>query len=93
LLGLGGVQPSTILSRDPALGRTVQALRSMSAINPGAAELGLPGYPGALAPPINWRHVEGSVEQVCSRVATVDRLLWEMIAMGGQDILHPIWVI
>jgi hypothetical protein len=36
--------------------------------------------------------VEDSAEQVCSQVATVDRLLQEVLAMFGRDILHPIRV-
>jgi hypothetical protein len=56
------------------------------------AELGLPGYLGAPLPPISWRRVEGSVEQVCSRVTVADRLLWEAMTMVCWDILHPIQV-
>jgi hypothetical protein len=36
--------------------------------------------------------VEGITEQACSRVMALDKLLQEVMAMVGQDILHPIWV-
>jgi hypothetical protein len=66
--------------------------RPSSAMDPRVTERGLPGYPHAKSPPIIWWQVEGSMEQVCLRVAAVYMLLRETMVMVGQDILHPIWV-
>jgi hypothetical protein len=85
--GPGPTQP-----RSQALGEEVHAPGSMSMVHPGVIELGLPGYLGAPPPPVSWRHVEANAKQVCSWVATMDRLLLEAMAMVGRDILHPIWV-
>jgi hypothetical protein len=64
----------------------------LSVVDPRVIGLGLTGFPGTSSPPISWRHVEGSVEQACSWVAIVDRLLREAMAVVGRDILHPIRV-
>jgi hypothetical protein len=41
---------------------------------------------------VNWGQVEDSVEQACSQVVAMKRLLRETLAMVSRDILHPIWV-
>jgi hypothetical protein len=44
-------------------------------------------------PPVSWRLVEGSAEQVYSWVATVDKLLRKAMATVGRDVLHLIRVV
>jgi hypothetical protein len=58
----------------------------------GVTELLLPGYPGSPFLPFNWGQVEDIATQACSQVVAVERLLWEILATVGRDILHPIWV-
>jgi hypothetical protein len=55
--------------RDAGPGDMILAPGSSDIVDPGAAEKGLPGYPGALSPPTNRRQVEGSAELACSQVA------------------------
>jgi hypothetical protein len=54
----------------------------------GGGELGLPGYPKALPLPASWRQVAGGALLMCSWVATVVRLLKEVLATVGQDVLQ-----
>jgi hypothetical protein len=55
----------------------------------GANELGLSDF--SRVPPLStsWRQVEGGAELTCSQVVAVSRLLKEMLAMVGQDVLQP----
>jgi hypothetical protein len=39
---------------------------SSSTMSPGRSGLYLPGFPGSLPPPINWRQLEDEAESVCS---------------------------
>jgi hypothetical protein len=55
----------------------------------GANELGLLGYPRALPLSASWRQVEGGAEPTCSKVVIASRLLKEMLATVGWDVLHP----
>jgi hypothetical protein len=75
-----------------APGDAVSALGSLGVVDPWVAELGLSGYTDSLPPPVSWGQLENNAELACSRVPVVDRLQWEVMAMVGRDILHPIWV-
>jgi hypothetical protein len=79
--------PGNTVSRD-----VVPAPGSLGTVDPGVIKVGLPGYLGTSSPHVNWRQVENSVEQACSRVVAVDKLLWEAMVMVDWDILHLIWV-
>jgi hypothetical protein len=61
-------------------------------VDPRVAGTGSPGSLGSLPPPVNWGQVEDSAQQACSHVAAADRVLWEVLAMIGRDILHLIQV-
>jgi hypothetical protein len=63
---------------------------SLGAVGPGVSDLLLPGSPGFLPPPIDWRQVEDSVAFIYSQVTDAERLLHETLASIGWDILHPI---
>jgi hypothetical protein len=91
-LDLAACSPCPSMPRDTALSTVVLAPRSLGVVYLGAAELVSSCYPGATPPPVSWRQVEGSAEQACSRVVATDKLLWEVMAMVGQYILHPIRV-
>jgi hypothetical protein len=54
----------------------------------GNEELGLPGFPTVPLLPVGWGQVAGGAELACSQFATMHRLLWEMLAMVGQDVLQ-----
>jgi hypothetical protein len=54
--------------------------------------LDLPGSPGFLHVPIDWRQVGDEAESVCSQVTAMERLLHEMLASIDRNILHPIRV-
>jgi hypothetical protein len=54
----------------------------------GAGELGLPGNPRAPPLPASWRQVAGGAELTCSWVTTMGRLLKEVLAMVGRDVLQ-----
>jgi hypothetical protein len=84
--------PNPSLPEGPAPGEMTQAPKSLSVVDLGVIKLGLSGYPSASSPPVGWSQVEGSAEQACLRVATMDKLLWEAMAMVGRDIPHRIWV-
>jgi hypothetical protein len=47
--------PNPILSGGPAPGEAVQALESLSAVDPRVTKLGLSGYPNASVPPVSYR--------------------------------------
>jgi hypothetical protein len=84
--------PSPSMPSRATPGDTVSALGSLDVVDLGAIELGLSAYPGVPSLPARWRQVEGSVEQVCLWVVAMGRLLWEVIAVVGRDILHLVWV-
>jgi hypothetical protein len=52
--------------RIAALGDVASAPGSSSTVSPGVSGPYLPGSPGALLPPINWRRVEDEAESACS---------------------------
>jgi hypothetical protein len=61
---------------------------SLDIVDFGANELGLPGNPTASPLSISWKQVEGGTELACSQVLAACRLLKEMLAMVGQDVLQ-----
>jgi hypothetical protein len=73
-------------------GEVIPATRFSGFIDLAVAGLPLPGSPGFSPPPIDWRRVEGDIEFVCSQDAVVKRLVHEMLASIGRNLLHPIWV-
>jgi hypothetical protein len=74
---------SPSLPRIIAPGDAVPAPWSLEVMHPRVTELGLPSYLSVLSPPVSWRQVEGCVEQACSQVAAVDKLLREVMAVVG----------
>jgi hypothetical protein len=62
---------------------------SFDIVDPGAHELGLSGYPRVPPLPSSWRQVVGGAEFTCSQVVTMGRLLKEVLAMIGRDVLQP----
>jgi hypothetical protein len=71
------------MPRSRSSGDVVPAPGSLGAADSRVSELGLLGYPGSPFLPISWRQVENSVEQACSCVATMDKLLRGAMAMVG----------
>jgi hypothetical protein len=89
-LDLRGPTPS--LLGHTVSGDVVLVPGSLGAADPGVTKMLLLDYPGTPSPPVNQSRVEGITEQACSQVATMDIMLWEVMAMADQDILHPIRV-
>jgi hypothetical protein len=56
-------------------GDVVPGLRFSGVVHPRVTGLGLPRAPGSPYSLVDWGQVENSMEQACSRVAAVDRLL------------------
>jgi hypothetical protein len=63
-----------------AVGDTTPTPGSSSVVGPGVSRLYLPGSPGSLPLPINWRRVGDVTESACSQVAATKRLLHKMLA-------------
>jgi hypothetical protein len=84
LRGPGFCSPWEIASDDVA-----STLGSFNIMGLGDGELGLLGYPRASLLTARCRQVAGGVELTCSWVATVGRLLKEMLDMVGRDVLQP----
>jgi hypothetical protein len=85
-----GTDSSMLGHKSP--GDTVPAPGSSGAVGSGVAKLLLSGYLGSSFPPVKWGQVENNMEQACSQVEAVKRMLQEMLATVGRDILHPIRV-
>jgi hypothetical protein len=87
-----------VCSPDPSMhggvapGNTIPAPRFLGAMDSGVLGLGLLCSSGSPSPPVCRGQVENSAEQACSWVAAADRLLREVMAMVGRDIMHPIQV-
>jgi hypothetical protein len=60
---------------------------SSDIVDSGTGELGLPGYPRVPLCPASSRQGARGAEVTFSRVATVHRLLKEMLAVVGLDVL------
>jgi hypothetical protein len=74
----------------PEEGNMVSVPRSFDILDLGAAELRLLGYPRVPLLLASWRQVAGGgVELMCLRVATMCRLLKEMLAVVSRDVLQP----
>jgi hypothetical protein len=84
--------PSLSPSQEAALGDVMSVPGSSDIMDLGTGELGLPGYPRVPLRPTSWRQVAGCAELMCSWVATVHRLLKEMLVVVGPDVLQPVWV-
>jgi hypothetical protein len=75
------------MPRCTVLGDMVPGPTFSGVIDPGVTELGLLGSLGSVPPSINWEQVEDNVEQACLKVAAMDMLLGEALAMVGLEIL------
>jgi hypothetical protein len=79
--------PKSVVSGDAIL-----APRSSSAAGLEVCGLLLPGSPGFLPSPIDWRQVEDNAAFACSWVTDAKRLLHETFALIAWDILRLIRV-
>jgi hypothetical protein len=78
------------IPRSSTLGDATLAHGSLGIVGLGVSRLLLLGSHDFPHPPINWRRVEDNTEFTCSQVATAERLLHEILASVGRNILRPI---
>jgi hypothetical protein len=78
------------IPRSSTLGDATLAHGSLGIVGLGVSGLLLLGSHDFPHPPINWRRVEDNTEFTCSQVATAERLLHEILASVGRNILRPI---